>query len=210
MASFTKSEMKKLCDYVGCDSNGKADEMKFNVLLKIHQEGNKAFAALIKNDLKQYQGDEEAFAALIKNDLKQYEADEEESEEESEDQKDDDSGEEKAPKPKNDETKAEAETKHYFIEVDIKGEDNEWFSIEGNQSIDNVKDMIQSKIGIPPEDQRIVFKGKTVYEGTVEQLVADAGEIETVRVKFTCELQGGGKILILSWKSCSINLLFFM
>ena len=170
MARFSKTEMMKLCDYVGCDSNGKADQLKFNVLLKIHQEGNKAFAALIKNDLKQ------------------YEADEEESEEESEDQKDDDSGEEKAPKPKNDETKA------YFIEVDIKGEDNEWFSIEGNQSIDNVKDMIQSKIGIPPEDQRIVFKGKTVYEGTVEQLVADAGEIETVRVKFTCEIVGGGKI----------------
>ena len=157
MARFSKTEMKKLCDYVGCDSNGKADQLKFNVLLKIHQEGNKAFAALIKND-----------------------DDDEESEEES--------GEEKAPKPKNDETKA------YFIEVDIKGEDNEWFSIEGNQSIDNVKDMIQSKIGIPPEDQRIVFKGKTVYEGTVEQLVADAGEIETVRVKFTCEIVGGGKI----------------
>ena len=116
MARFSKTEMKKLCDYVGCDSNGKADEMKFNVLLKIHQEGNKAFAALIKNDLKQYEeaekdddsGDENddddeegAFAALIKNDLKQYEADEEESEEESEDQKDDDdddSGEEKAEK----------------------------------------------------------------------------------------------------------------
>ena len=25
-----------------------------------------------------------------------------------------------------------------------------------------------------------------------------------------CSLKGGGKILILSWKSCSINLLFFM
>jgi hypothetical protein len=47
--------MKLLCDYLGCDSNGNAGEMKFNVLLKIHQEGNKAFAALIKNHLKQYE-----------------------------------------------------------------------------------------------------------------------------------------------------------
>ena len=155
MARFSKTEMKKLCDYVGCDSNGKADEMKFNVLLKIYTD-----------------------------------------EEKTEDPDDDD--------------EEKAKTKPYFIEVDINGKDNEWFNIEGDQSIDNVKDMIQSKIGIPPEDQRIVFKGKTVYEGTVEQLVADAGEIETVRVKFTCELQGGGKILILSWKSCSINLSFFM
>ena len=38
MASFTESEMKKLCDYVGCDSNGNAGEMKINVLLKIHAE----------------------------------------------------------------------------------------------------------------------------------------------------------------------------
>ena len=42
--------MKLLCDYLGCDSNGNAGDMKFNVLLKIHQEANKAFAALIKND----------------------------------------------------------------------------------------------------------------------------------------------------------------
>ena len=41
MASFTKSEMKKLCDHLGCDSNGKADEMKFNVLLKIYAEAQK-------------------------------------------------------------------------------------------------------------------------------------------------------------------------
>ena len=82
--------------------------------------------------------------------------------------------------------------KQYYIEVDVDGFDNDWYLIDGKDTIDELKDKIQAKNGIPLDQQRIVFMGKQVYEGTLQQLVADAGEMETARVKFVCELTGGG------------------
>ena len=78
--------------------------------------------------------------------------------------------------------------------------DNEWVCLRGSDTIDAVKARILEIVGTPVDEQRIIFKGMTMYEGTVAELVEKAGEKETVRIKLTCELTGGGIIYSLIWK----------
>ena len=85
--------------------------------------------------------------------------------------------------------------KQYYIEVDHPGEYTiEWILLKGGDNLDDVKAKIHEKIDIPVDEMRIIFKGKTLYIGTVAELVESAGETETVRVKLTCMFTGGGII----------------
>ena len=184
MASFTKSEMKMLCDYVGCDSNGDAGEMKFNVLLKIRAEDpddddteseddeakmkNKAANEWLENQCRANFSAEEMMAV--------------ESEEEAVSESD--------------------EVLYRWIEVKTDGwaEDAEWYKIKKSATIGDLKTMIQKREDILLEEQRIVFKGKKLSDDSViSSLQVD--DPETVRLHFIIELTGGGKILIISWKS---------
>ena len=170
MARFSKTEMKKLCDYVGCDSNGKADEMKFNVLLKIYAS---------------------------------------DPDDDDENDDDDNSGEEKAEK---DDT--------VWIEVNYIGSlySAQMVQCKTSDSVLDLKEKLTDFNDIGVDQQKIIFKNKddtdkAIVLGddiTVGEILVKAGEKESCRLQLICSLEGGGKISILSWKSCSINLSFFM
>ena len=114
--------------------------------------------------------------------------------------------------PKAEESDEEkAEEFKFFVEVKCDGE-AEWYGLVKDATVLDLKKKIHDKKDIPADHQRLLSKaGKLLNtDATISSIVADSDEKETSRLHMILELDGGGKILILSWKSCSINLLFFM
>ena len=87
-----------------------------------------------------------------------------------------------------------------------------------SDSVLDLKEKLTDFNDIGVDQQKIIFKNKddtdkAIVLGddiTVGEILVKAGEKESCRLQLICSLEGGGKILILSWKSCSINLSFFM
>ena len=123
----------------------------------------------------------------------------------------DDSGEEKAEKNEKDDV---------WIEVNYIGSlySAQMVQCKKSDSVLDLKEKLTDFNDIGVDQQKIIFKNKddtdkAIVLGddiTVGEILVKAGEKESCRLQLICSLEGGGKILILSWKSCSINLSFFM
>ena len=94
------------------------------------------------------------------------------------------------------------EGEYRWIEVKTKdwSGDADWYKIAKSATVGELKKRIQKREDIPVGEQRIIFKGKKLSDDTV-LCVLQVDDPETVRLHFIIELTGGGKILIISWKS---------
>ena len=73
-----------------------------------------------------------------------------------------------------------------------KVHDNMWVPVAAEDDLEQVKAKIHLATDIPTDKMRLIYKGKVMYESTVQELVSAAGETQTVRVKLTLEMLGGG------------------
>jgi hypothetical protein len=80
------------------------------------------------------------------------------------------------------------------------------FDVKPTDTIDNLKGQIKVKQGITFKF-RLVTGGHQLEDN---RTVSDYNIEKETTLHMLHWIKGGGKILILSWKSCSINLLFFM
>ena len=69
--------------------------------------------------------------------------------------------------------------------------------VETTDTIDNVKTKIMEDTDIPIFLQRLVFENKELKNGKLSDYDIKNGTILAITLK----LRGGGKVLILSWKS---------
>ena len=69
--------------------------------------------------------------------------------------------------------------------------------VETTDTIDNVKTKIMEDTNIPIFLQRLVFENKELKDGKLSDYDIKNGTILAITLK----LRGGGKVLILSWKS---------
>ena len=69
--------------------------------------------------------------------------------------------------------------------------------VETTDTIDNVKTKIMEDADIPIFLQRLVFENKELKDGKLSDYNIKNGTILAITLK----LRGGGKVLILSWKS---------
>ncbi len=94
------------------------------------------------------------------------------------------------------EEKNEEAEKHVDIWVEIKADGESTFhAMSYTDSFDDLKEKIEALQGIPAHQQRFVFDGKLLWEGTwqeIKEKAEESGAYGTVRVPLVLELTGGG------------------
>ena len=107
--------------------------------------------------------------------------------------------------PYSDEDKESEETGFQIFVKNLVGETST-FNVKPSDTVDNLKGQIKVKEGITFKF-RLVTGGHQLEDN---RTVSDYNIEKETTLHMLHWIKGGGKILILSWKSCSINLLFFM
>ena len=91
--------------------------------------------------------------------------------------------------------------KTFYIEVEPSKEsgltETFWYELKESENIDALKKQIsenskmEKKVSV--DELRLVFRSKTLYEADMGELIQAAKEEQTVRLKMTLQLDGGGK-----------------